>query len=39
MELRVTINDLNLIPGPKQEVFSEYVEASSMETVLAILHR
>jgi hypothetical protein len=39
MELRVTINDLNLNPGPKQEVFSEYVEVSSMETVLAILHR
>ena len=37
--LRVTINDLNLDPGPKQEVFSEYVEVSSTETVLAILHR
>ena len=37
--LRVTINDLNLDPGPKQQVFNEYVKVSSTETVLAILHR
>jgi hypothetical protein len=37
--LRVTVDDLSLDPGPKQNVLNKYIEVQPHETVQVILRR